>query len=41
MDDAGAAGLGGFIGMTEHKMETTTVYWGHVGIMEKKMEASI
>ena len=23
----------------EKRMETTIVYWGHIGIMEKKMEA--
>ena len=25
----------------EKKMETTTVYWGYIGIMEKKMETTI
>ena len=25
----------------EKKMETTIVYWGNIGIMENKMEATI
>ena len=25
----------------EKKMETTIVYWGHIGIMEKQMEAML
>ena len=25
----------------ENKMETTTVYWGYIGIMENKMETTI
>ena len=25
----------------EKKMETTIVYWGYIGIVEKKMETSI
>ena len=25
----------------ENKMETTVVYWGYIGIMEKKMETTI
>ena len=37
---------GNYIGFTlgyevENKMETTIVYWGYVGIMEKKMETTI
>ena len=27
--------------MMEKKMETTIVYWGYIGIMEKKMEITI
>ena len=25
----------------ENQMETTIVYWGYIGIMEKKMETTI
>ena len=25
----------GYIGIMENKMETTIVYWGYIGIMEK------
>ena len=28
-------------GLMEKKMETTTVHWGHIGIMENKMETAI
>ena len=27
--------------MMENKMESTVVYWGYIGIMEKKMETTI
>ena len=29
------------MGLMEKKMETTIVYWGYIGIMEKIMEATI
>ena len=29
------------MGTTEKKMETSIVYWGYIGIMEKKMETTI
>ena len=33
--------MGDLIIIMEKNMETTKVYWGFLGIMEKKMEATI
>ena len=30
--------LGFRVGIMENKMETTTISWGYIGIVEKKME---
>ena len=34
--EAPARSIGAIKGIMEKKMETILVYWGHIGIMEKK-----
>ena len=31
----------GYIGIIQNRMETTVVFWGNIGLMEKKIETTL